>query len=83
MAFKTWQVVKIRYCKNAGQEVSLEAEVIYPAEYLPDMPPQIRAHRCSRAVDCALFKRPTCAWAGTNPGYDPFGERDDSSSPSA
>jgi hypothetical protein len=72
MAQKTWQTLKIRYCEHAGQEVSMDAEVILPAEWLPEGPPRVIAHRCSRAVDCNLDNRASCVWAGTNPGYDPF-----------
>lgn len=72
MAQKTWQTLKIRYCEHADQEVSMDAEVILPAEWLPEGPPRVIAHRCSRAVDCNLDNRASCVWAGTNPGYDPF-----------
>jgi hypothetical protein len=75
MAVKTWKVVKVRYCDHTNDEVSLDAEVVYPAEWLPDQPPRIGAHRCSRAVECSLFNQPVCIWAGTNPNYDPFSEK--------
>ena len=75
MALKTWQDVKVRYCDHAGCEVALEAEVVYPAEFLPDQPPRILAHRCSEAVRCMLFNKPSCVWAGSNPLYDPFVEK--------
>ena len=76
MAQRTWQTIKIRYCEHAGQEVSMDAEVILPAEWLPDGPPRVIAHRCSHAVDCNLDNRASCVWAGTNPAYDPFAEAD-------
>ncbi len=76
MAVKTWEKVKVRYCHHAGEEVCLEAEMIFPADWLPDQPPQIVAHRCSHGLACNLDGRPSCIWAGTNPAYDPFIEPD-------
>ncbi|MCC6147522.1 MAG: hypothetical protein IT308_08145 [Anaerolineaceae bacterium] len=75
MAVKTWKVVKVRYCNHTRQEVSLHAEVVYPAEWLPEQPPRILSHRCSRAVQCNLFETPACIWCGTNPCHDPFVEK--------
>lgn len=72
MAIKTWQPIKICFCSHAGAEVALEAELIYPAEWLPDQAPRVSAHRCSHAIDCNLDGRPSCIWAGTNPMVDPF-----------
>ena len=74
VAIKVWQAVKVCYCDHAGSEVALEAEVIYPAEWLPDTPPQVQAHRCSHGLECNLKNRPSCIWAGTNPTFDPFRE---------
>ena len=74
MAHKTWQAIKVRYCDHAGTDVALEAQVVYPAEWLPDQPPRVTAHRCSRAIACNLDERASCVWAGTNPAYDPFAE---------
>jgi hypothetical protein len=68
----TWKINRIRYCDHAGREVSLEAEVVFPAEYLPETPPRICAHRCSLALECQLFDQPACIWAGSNPDLDPF-----------
>jgi len=76
LAVKTWQVVKVRYCHHVNQDVSFEAEVIYPAEFLPDTAPRVIAHRCSHAFSCNLDGRPSCIWAGTNPSYDPFREEE-------
>jgi len=76
MAQKTWDVIKVRYCQHVAQEVGLEAEAVYPAEWMPDQPPRILAHRCSHAFACSLDPRPSCVWAGTNPTYDPFKEED-------
>lgn len=75
MAEKVWQTIKVQYCRHAGGEVALEAEVLYPEEHLPDQGPRIVAHRCSRGVDCGLLSEAACIWAGTNPAYDPFAEK--------
>jgi hypothetical protein len=75
MAVRTWEPIKVRFCQHAGREVNLEAEVVYPAEYLPDTPPRVLAHRCSHAYLCSLSDRPSCVWSGTNPSFDPFTER--------
>jgi hypothetical protein len=72
MAVKTWQTIKVRYCQHASAEVGLEAQVIYPADILPDQAPRVVAHRCSHAFRCNLDERPSCVWAGTNPTFDPF-----------
>jgi hypothetical protein len=72
MAVKTWETIKVQYCHHADQQVALEAEVIYPAEWLPDQEPRIVAHRCSHGLACNLDGRASCVWAGTNPTYDPF-----------
>jgi hypothetical protein len=72
MAVKTWQTIKVQYCHHVKTEVELEAEAVYPAEWLPDQPPRILAYRCSHAFACNLDGRPSCVWAGTNPNYDPF-----------
>ena len=74
MAFKVWQTIKVQQCRHAGGEVALEAEVIYPEEYMPDQAPRVVAHRCSNGVECGLLQQPACVWSGTNPAYDPFAE---------
>jgi hypothetical protein len=74
MAVKRWESIKVRYCTRVRQDVRLEAQVIYPADNLPDQAPQVAAHRCSHAFACSLEERSGCTWAGTNPGYDPFKE---------
>jgi hypothetical protein len=74
MAEKQWVKMKVRYCDHAECEVALESEQVLPAEHLPEQPARIIAHRCSRGVECSLLKDPTCVWAGTNPGFDPFAE---------
>jgi hypothetical protein len=74
MAYRTWQVIKIQYCHHVQDEIDMEADVVYPSEWLPDQPPRILAHRCSRGIACNLQGKPSCIWAGTNPNFDPFGE---------
>jgi hypothetical protein len=76
MAHKTWQVIKVRYCEHAGTEVSMEAQLIFPADFLPEQAPRVVAHRCSQALTCNLDGRASCVWAGTNPNFDPFAESD-------
>ncbi len=75
MAVQTWQTIKVRFCSHANAEVALQAQVIYPAEFLPDQPPQVKAHRCSHGLNCNLDARPSCIWAGTNPTFDPYREK--------
>ena len=75
MAQKTWETLKVQYCQHVNQEVSLEAQAVYPADHLPDQPPRITAHRCSHAFACNLDGRPSCVWAGSNPAFDPFKEK--------
>ena len=72
MSEKTWRTIKVQFCQHAGTEVELEAELVYPAEWLPDGPPRVLAHRCSHGLTCNSDNRPSCIWAGTNPSYDPF-----------
>ncbi len=71
MALRTWQVEEIKYCEHVGREIALEVEVVYPAEFLPDQPARVLAHRCSNAIECNLMEKPVCAWAGTNPNHNP------------
>ncbi|MCL4824505.1 MAG: hypothetical protein KJZ57_09840 [Anaerolineales bacterium] len=72
MAYRAWQVEKIEYCENAGREVTLETEMAYPADHLPDQPPRVIAHRCSNAEVCNLLDKAACKWCGTNPDYSPL-----------
>ncbi|GAB4503963.1 MAG: hypothetical protein Fur0043_09560 [Anaerolineales bacterium] len=72
MAYRKWQVSRIKYCEHVGHEVALEVDVVYPAEHLPDQPPRVRARRCSNARECNLFDKPVCTWCGTNPGHEPL-----------
>lgn len=72
MAQVHWKDMKVCICERLGEEVQLQARVVYPAEMLPDSPPRILAHRCSKGLECNQLDRPTCQWAGTVPGFDPF-----------
>lgn len=73
MAVKAWEQVKTIYCERANAEATLEFEVVYPSEPLPDQPPHIVGRRCSLALDCAAHGNSNCCWTGANPIYDPFG----------
>jgi hypothetical protein len=72
MAEKAWHPLKVQFCEHADCEVALQVQVVYPADIMPDQPPRVIAHRCSDALTCNLSDKPSCVWAGTNPGYDPF-----------
>lgn len=72
MAEKRWETIRVQFCDHAGCEVRLEAELVYPAEFLPDQPPRLISKRCSRSLECNMWNNMTCIWAGTNPMYDPF-----------
>jgi hypothetical protein len=74
MTEKTWETEKICYCQHVNQQVALQAEVVFPAEWLPDQAPRILAHRCSKGLECNLDDRAACLWAGSNPAFDPFQE---------
>jgi len=74
MSYRTWQTIKVQYCHHVQSEIGMEADVVYPAEWLPDQPPRILAHRCSQGMVCNLEGKPSCIWAGTNPSFDPFAE---------
>ncbi len=72
MTSKTWEIVRTHTCHHVNLEVALEAQVVYPANILPDQPGRILAHRCSQGMICNLEGSPSCIWAGTNPFIDPF-----------
>ena len=73
---KVWQTIKVQHCAHVGKEVSLEAEILYPADHMPEQGgPRVVAHRCSRGLECGLMEEAACVWAGTNPAYDPFSEK--------
>ncbi|MCS6908273.1 MAG: hypothetical protein RML93_10385 [Anaerolineales bacterium] len=74
MAIRVWETYKTRFCQHIGCDVRLEAEVVYPAEWLPETPPRIVAHRCSHGIFCNALDRVGCFWSGTNPLVDPFAE---------
>lgn len=72
MATITWETLKVRYCDTAETQVELQAEMIYPAEWLPDQPARVLAHRCSHGLVCMANGQGACCWSGANPDYDPF-----------
>ncbi len=72
MSEKIWETLKVQYCQHVNENVSLQAQVVYPAEFLPDQPGRVLAHRCSHGSACNLDDKPSCVWAGTNPCFDPF-----------
>jgi hypothetical protein len=72
MAQKKWQISKSLYCEHVGLEVSLETQVVYPPEHLPDQPPRVLAHRCSNALECNKIEKMVCIYSGTNPDYKPI-----------
>jgi hypothetical protein len=76
VAYRHWEVIRVAYCERAEEEVALEADVVYPATFLPEQAPRIYAHRCSRGLACNSFQKSGCCWSGTNPNYDPFKERE-------
>lgn len=71
MAQKQWQISKTCYCEQVGQEITIETEVVYPAEHLPDQPPRVIAQRCSNSLECNMLEKMVCAYCGTNPNYKP------------
>jgi len=71
MARKTWQIEKVHYCEHVAQEVALEVQVVYPADTLPDQPPHVIAHRCSKALKCNKVEKMVCAYCFTNPAQKP------------
>jgi hypothetical protein len=72
MATRTWETIQYCYCHHRERMVAFEAELIYPAEWLPDPAPRVAAHRCSEGMECNQDDRGACVWAGTNPNFDPF-----------
>jgi hypothetical protein len=72
MACVTWKSIKVQHCERVDDDVALQARVVYPASFLPEQPPRILAHRCSKGLECNQIDKPTCLWAGTLPGFDPF-----------
>jgi len=71
MAQKVWQVSMVRYCEHVGREISLETQVVFPPEHLPDQPPRILAHRCSSGIECNAIEKMACAYCGTHPNHKP------------
>ena len=50
MAYRNWEVIKVSYCEHAGEEVALEAEIAYPATYLPEQAPRMFWHIAAPAA---------------------------------
>jgi len=71
MTEKKWLLEKIHYCEHVGLEVKFEVQVVYPAENLPDQPPHVIAHRCSKALECNQMDKQVCAYCFTNPDVKP------------
>jgi hypothetical protein len=71
MAERIWQTTKECFCEHVMRVVSLDAEMIYPIDVLPD-PPRVRSHRCSLGMECNQSSKWSCVWAGTNPNFDPY-----------
>jgi hypothetical protein len=72
MAQEVWQELRRQRCDRIDEVVALECRLVYPAQFLPDQPPRVLAHRCSKGLECNADDRPSCMWAGTLPGHDPF-----------
>lgn len=72
MSTVVWRVVKCQVCQRVGEEVALEAQVVYPMDYLPDQAPRVLAYRCSHGSQCNSLDKSMCVWAGTLPTYNPF-----------
>ena len=71
MAQKQWHVERVHYCEQVRQEVELKVQVVYPADHLPDQPPHVTAHRCSKALECNQVDHPVCTYCFTNPNVQP------------
>jgi len=76
VAHRHWEVIKISDCEHAGEEVALEAEIMYAVTNLPEQALRIVAHRCSSGLACSSLRQPSCCWSCTNPDYDPFKEQE-------
>jgi hypothetical protein len=72
MPWVEWRPVQRDFCDRVHEQVVLEAQVVFPPDMLPDQPPRVLGHRCSLGLQCNAMDRPTCCWAGTLPGFDPF-----------
>ena len=36
MTPKTWEVIRTRHCHHVDREVALEAQLVHPADFMPD-----------------------------------------------
>ena len=52
-------------------EVALEAEVLYPMDFLPD-PPRFLSHRCSHGLECKPVRQSSLCVGRYESNYDPF-----------
>ncbi|MGA2112192.1 MAG: hypothetical protein ABSG98_08600 [Anaerolineales bacterium] len=69
-----WRPVQTKLCERVGEVATLEVQLVFPGELLPDQPPRVRSRRCSLALQCNQLDLATCIWAGTQPEYDPLGQ---------
>jgi hypothetical protein len=77
LATKQWESIKRQYCDKAGCQVALQAQIIYPIDYLPDNP-RILGERCSHGDLCLKERLGSCAYSGGDPDFDPFNEQQQS-----
>lgn len=67
-----WKPIKEMHCEKMRQDVVLEAQVVFPANFMPMQSPRVISHRCSMGMQCNSIDKPSCKWAGTLPDFDPF-----------
>jgi hypothetical protein len=72
MAVCTWEMSETRFCDHIHQDVALETQLVFPADFLPDQNPRILSHRCSQGGHCTLFSQPTCVWVDILPALKPI-----------
>lgn len=73
MAIRNWVTINKRFCDKVGCQVALQAQVIYPIDYLPDNL-RILSERCSHGDLCLKERFGSCGFSGGDPGIDPFNE---------
>ncbi len=68
-----WETVNQVWCDHRQEMANLLEERVYADEPVPTVGTacQVRARTCQFAIDCNLAGY-RCAWAWTNPDYDPF-----------
>jgi len=72
MSKAEWETLKEIHCDRIDEDVTFDAEVVYPGDMLGYQPPRVIGHRCSHGLMCNQFNKPACRWAGTLPDHDPF-----------